>query len=369
MNTETLLAISGMVIGLIFGVVVQRSRFCMTAVVSNWILMRDTRQLHVYLIALIVAMIGTLLLEQSGLVAIGDSAYRTASVPWVSIVLGGCMFGVGAVFAGGCIGRILVLTGEGNLGALLAMFTIALGATVSYTGALESFRLWTHHLDLIQLNPANTSILNLLGISSGLFLLMLFSILLWLIVRGRGHTQIRAMVIAGLSIGALVVAGWWVTGWMAIDEFSLQKPTSMTFAGPLANSALYLTNGSTPQNAFGVALFIGLVTGSLLSALFGKSFRLQAPAPGSILRILTGGFMMGVGAMLAGGCNIGQGLTGMSTLSVESLLAVAAIFVGMYAGVKWLQYAEEHGSLWAFLRHLHHAVPHHLHQRPGSLTK
>jgi len=356
MDTNTLLAISGMFIGLLLGIVVQRSRFCMTAVISNWILIRDTRQLHVYLIAVMVAMIGTLLLEQSGLVAISDSAYRTERIPWVSLVLGGCMFGLGAVFAGGCIGRILVLTGEGNLGALLAVLTIALGATASYTGALESFRVWTHNLEVLQLNPGESSILNLLGISSSLFVLTLFSMLAWLIVRGRGNTVTLAIVIAGLSIGALVVAGWWVTGWMGTDEFSLQKPTSLTFAGPLANSALYLTNGSTPQNSFGVALFLGLVIGSLLSALLNRSFRLQAPEPSSILRILTGGFLMGVGAIMAGGCNIGQGLTGMSTLSVESILAAVAIFAGMYAGVKWLQYAEEHGSLWAFF-HLHHSVP------------
>lgn len=369
MDTDTLLAISGMFIGLLFGIVVQRSRFCMTAVVSNWILMRDTRQLHVYLIAVMVAMIGTLLLEQGGLVAIGDSAYRTSSISCLSLVLGGCMFGLGAVFAGGCIGRILVLTGEGNLGALLAMLTIALGATASYTGALESFRVWTHNLAALQLHPGESSILNLLGISSRLFVLTLFSILVWLIVRGRRNTVTLAIVITGVSIGTLVVAGWWVTGWLAMDEFSIQKPTSLTFAGPLANSALYLTNGNTPQNSFGVALFFGLVIGSLLSALLSRSFRLQAPEPSSILRILTGGFMMGVGAIMAGGCNIGQGLTGMSTLSVASILAAVAIFVGMFAGVKWLQYAEEHGSLWAFLRHLHHAVPDELPGRPGSLTK
>ena len=369
MNTETLLAISGMAIGLLFGVVVQRSRFCMTAVVSNWILMRDTRQLHVYLIALIIAIIGTLLLEQNALVAIGDSAYRTASIPWVSVIVGGCMFGVGAVFAGGCIGRILVLTGEGNLGALLAMLTIALGATAAYTGALESFRLWAHNLETLQLTPGETSVLNVLGISSDLFLLMIISILLWLIVRGRGHAVTLTTVLTGFSIGALVVSGWWVTGWLSMDEFSLHKPTSMTFAGPLANSALYLTNGNTPQYGFGIALLLGLFAGSLLSAIASKSFRLQAPAPAGILRILTGGFMMGVGAMLAGGCNIGQGLTGLSTLSVESILAVVAIFIGMYAGVKWLQYAEEKGSLWAFLRHLQHVLPHALQSRPGSLTK
>ena len=210
MNMDTLLVISGMTIGLLFGIVVQRSRFCMTAVVSNWILMRDTRQLHVYLIALIVAILGTALLEQSGLVAIGESAYRSASIPWVCIILGGCMFGVGAVFAGGCIGRILVLTGEGNLGALLAMLTIALGATASYTGALESFRLWAHNLEVLSLNPGETSILNLLGISSGLFLLMLFSILLWLILRGRGQTVTFAIIIAlgkfGITIAPFIAA-------------------------------------------------------------------------------------------------------------------------------------------------------------------
>lgn len=45
--------------------------------------------------------------------------------------------------------------------------------------------------------------------------------------------------------------------------------------------------------------------------------------------------MMGIGAIFAGGCNIGQGLSGVSTLSVTSLLAAASVFFGAALGVNW----------------------------------
>jgi len=46
---------------------------------------------------------------------------------------------------------------------------------------------------------------------------------------------------------------------------------------------------------------------------------------------------MGFGAMVAGGCNIGQGLSGVSTLAAGSLLAAGAIFAGAVLAVKWLE--------------------------------
>ncbi len=114
--------------------------------------------------------------------------------------------------------------------------------------------------------------------------------------------------------------------------------------------ALFLTTANEPQNMFSFMLVIGMVSGSFIGAISSGRFRIQQPAPDSFIRIFNGGLLMGIGAILAGGCNIGQGLTGVSTLSIESILVAISIFIGMYAGIKWLLYTESHSSIWINIR-------------------
>ena len=52
---------------------------------------------------------------------------------------------------------------------------------------------------------------------------------------------------------------------------------------------------------------------------------------------LLGGSLMGVGSIMAYGCNIGQGMSGISTLSVESLLAVIGMVAGIGVTTKWME--------------------------------
>ena len=249
------------------------------------------------------------------------------------------VFGIGTVMAGGCIGKILTLTAEGNLGGLLALLAICLGATVVYSGALESVRIWIYEIGIIRTDE--TSLLTLSQTPSWMsIVLMLFMFLNILRISVNNHLD-RSLIFTGIGIGILVVIGWWVTGNLAMDEFSTHRPGSLTFSGPLVNASLYLTVASQPQNVFGVMLVIGMLSGAFLSAISTKRFHIIQLNSDSFFRVFNGGLLMGVGATMAGGCNIGQGLTGLSTLSVESILVVTCIFIGMYAGVKGLQYSEQ----------------------------
>ncbi len=341
------LGISGLIIGMVLGGIIQRSRFCMTAVISNYVILRDMRQLQTYFIVIVFSIGGVFILEQTEIVSIGNSIYRSPDIHWVSSMLGGLIFGIGAVMAGGCIGRILTLTGEGNLSGLLALFAICLGATVVYTGILEPVRIWIYQLGVIKTNE--TSLLSLAKIPAWLFIIFLLLMIFSVFWRNIKNHLDSGFVITGLGIGLLVVAGWWVTGFLATDEFSVQRPNSLTFSGPIMSASLYLTVANQPQNLFGFMLVLGVLSGSFLSALSARRFHITPLNPTSVSRIFNGGLLMGVGATLAGGCNIGQGITGLSTLSVESILAVIFIFLGMYVGVKGLQYLEEHPSPRAHL--------------------
>ncbi len=341
-----LLVAGGLIIGLLFGALTQRSRYCMAAVVSNLVLIGDRRQLHAWLVTILIAVSGVYFLESGGVVAIDQSAYRQASISVVGGLLGGLIFGIGAIFAGGCIGRILTLTGEGNLGALLALLTLAFGATASYVGFIEPTRLWLDRSLSFEATSGDAAVSSLLQLPLWLPATLVVGLIATYLYRKRGYGNSPQLLFAGATVGLLVVAGWLVTGHIATDEFNDTAPRSLGFAGPVASSTLLLGIGSQPASLFGICMVSGTVLGSFLSAVINKSFRLTPPDPASIARILAGGFMMGVGAICAGGCNIGQGVSGLSTLSFESMIAVAAIFSGMFIGVKWLQFAEQHGALW-----------------------
>jgi len=350
---STMIAAGALVMGLIFGAVIQRSRFCMAAVVSNMVLMRDRRHLHAWLVTILIAIAGGFILESSGLVDISLSTYRDGHINLAGTLFGGMLFGIGAIFAGGCVGRVLTQTGEGNLGALLALLTLAFGATASYVGFIEPMRLWMDQLVSYEASSGDASLSSLLNLPMWVPATAISVLIIFYLYRHRYHDISPRLLIAGAIVGLLVLAGWLLTGRFAVDEFTQMAPHSLTFSGPVASSALWLSIGNQPATLFGVSLVAGTLLGSFLSAVLSHTFRLTPPNPASIGRILAGGFMMGSGAICAGGCNIGQGVTGFSTLSVESIFAVAAIFSGMYVGVKWLQFSENHGYLWKMPKLLH----------------
>ncbi|MFO7603469.1 MAG: YeeE/YedE thiosulfate transporter family protein, partial [Gammaproteobacteria bacterium] len=131
----------GAITGVIFGVLLQRFRFCMVAAVSNWILIKDRRQVGVFVAALLVAIAGTQYLEISGWVDISQASYRNAQLDWLGVILGGLLFGVGATLAGGCATRTVVRFAEGNMQSLIALFSFMFFAAITQFGWLEGARL------------------------------------------------------------------------------------------------------------------------------------------------------------------------------------------------------------------------------------
>ena len=327
----------GLVVGLIFGVIVQRQRFCMVAAVGNLVLMRDWRHIQAFLAAFAVAIAGTQWLEASRLVPVAESAYRVASVDWLGAGAGGLMFGFGATLAGGCAARTLVRAAEGSYGAWIALVMFSLAAAVTQFGALSEARMALSNLSAHALSANDSSLAVVLGISPVVAgAVAAIACMGTLMVVGRGAHD-RRLIMGGATIGALVVAAWWITGNLARDEFTLVRPSSLNISGPLARITYYLAGDGLTGLGFGIAFVIGIAAGSTASALLGGTFRWQAPDARYIPNYLVGGALMGVGSITAGGCNIGQGLSGVSTLAIGSLIAAGAIFSGAVLGVKWLE--------------------------------
>lgn len=333
----------GLALGALFGLIVQRSRFCVLAAVSNWVLMRDLRQAHGYLAAVAVAVVGTAVLELTGIVPVSESFYRGARIDWLGTVAGGAVFGFGVALAGGCAGRLLVRGAEGSIGAWLAMVAVGLGAAASAYGVFAPVRVALMDATAISSAAGDASIPALLGLPSWLTpTAVALGCILAIAPTVRRHAS-AGMMLAGALIGALVVMGWGVTGYLARDEFdaSVVRPASLAFAGPLAQLTRFVASGEMMGSLFPVMLVAGGLLGAFASAWARGQFRWVFPSVQEIARAVLGGSLMGVGAVFAGGCNIGQGLTGMSTLSVSAVLAVIGMAAGMRLGLAWLQHAEQ----------------------------
>src|SRR6266853_651988 len=129
------LYLSALATGLGFGYVIQRGGFCLTRAISNAAIMRDATILRAYVLALLVAMVGVQLLQFTGAVEIPIRPLR-----WLSNVLGGGLFGVGMILAGGCSGSTWYRVGEGAVGAWVILLGFAMGATTVRLGSLSALR-------------------------------------------------------------------------------------------------------------------------------------------------------------------------------------------------------------------------------------
>ena len=333
---NTWLVGGGLSAGAVFAYLMQRYRFCLVAGTSNLLLIKDYRQALAFAAALLVAITGTQLLEIMEIVDIADSSYRNDTLDWFGAAVGGFVFGVGAMLAGGCAASTLVKSMEGSIHSLIALVSFFIVAAFVQFGFLEPVRLSITQSTAIQLNT-DAGIASVLSLPPWLVLVALVSGLLLFIYKGWQRSPDKTMIIVGLIIGGLVVFGWYLTGVLAQDDFDPVKPSSITMSGPFARFGYALISGRVAALSFAISFVIGTAFFSLLIALMSKQFKIKAPGKGMAKKALLGGVLMGIGSIMAYGCNIGQGMSGISTLSLESLIAVVGMVAGISVVTWWME--------------------------------
>ncbi|MEW6707075.1 MAG: YeeE/YedE family protein [Pseudomonadota bacterium] len=349
----------GLLIGAALGAVAQASRFCTMGALADWFGFGGTGRLGMWLLAAAVAALGTQALVAAGAVDAARSVPWSPRLLWLSYPLGGLMFGFGMVLASGCPQRSLVRLGAGNLKALVTLLAAGLAAQMTLRGVLAGPRVewlerWQvalgHPQDLGSLlaAPLGGSAAAMRGLALGLGLLAAAA-LLW---RWRRALE-PAHWLGGVAVGLLVPAAWWLTGsigflaehpetlepaWLGTQS---RRPEGLSFASPLAHTLDLLTLWSDTNTtaSFGVTLVLGVALGSAAAALLRREFRLESfSTPGDLLNHLGGGVLMGVGGVVAMGCSIGQGVTGVSMLSAGAFIAVAGIVAGAWLALRWQEW-------------------------------
>jgi uncharacterized membrane protein YedE/YeeE len=344
-------------VGAAFGWAARSSEFCTMGALSDLILMGDRRRLRAWVLAMAVAMLGSQALQAAGLVNLGKSFYVGGSITWAGAILGGLMFGFGMTLAGGCGGKTLVRLGGGNLKSLVVALVIGLFATMTLKGLLAMERIALDQATAIapaRLGASDQSLPALLtaaglpeAIARPLIVALLAGTALVWCLKDAAFRTSKGTVWGALVIGMTIPAGWAITGILGADDFDPVQLASFSFIAPLGDGLMYLMTYTGSTINFGIAAVGGVIAGSFLSAWLSGTFAVEGFADTSDMkRHLAGAILMGTGGILSMGCTIGQGLTGLSTLSLTSVLAVTGIILGAVLGLRSL----EEGSLAAGLK-------------------
>lgn len=340
MDSATIIILSGLVIGLIYGVVGLLSGFCMMSSLRGWWAEGDGRLVRTYALAMGVAVAATQLLAARGVVDIGKSVYLQPSFSVPLMFVGGLLFGYGMVLSNGCGSRALVLLGRGNLRSFVVVVVLAIFAEMTLRGLIAPARIAMVGASQTTVKANSVpALLAVAGLSETTARMLAASVIsAALIIFAFAYPAFRrspGQIAAGLVVGLLVAAGWFATGYLGADDFNPTPVTSLTFIAPIADALQYvmLSTGSTLN--FGIVTVFGVFAGSLVTALLTGRFHLEGyQSPRHMLRSAGGAALMGAGGVMAFGCSVGQGLTGFSTLALASLVAVAGIMLGTAAGLR-----------------------------------
>ncbi|TPQ31566.1 YeeE/YedE family protein [Bradyrhizobium guangdongense] len=340
METAQLVTLAGLGIGLVYGAVGLLSGFCLMSSMRGVLSEGDGRLVRSYALAVAVAILASQFLVVRGTVDLGKSIYLqpTFSVP--VLFLGGLLFGYGMVLSNGCGSRALVLLGRGNLRSFVVVTVLAIAAQMTLKGLIAPAR-----IAMVQATQTTMSA-NSLPLLASAFGMgeTIARVFVVLVVAGAlaifsfahdGFRRSAGQIAAGVAVGLLVAGGWYVTGSLGADDFNPVPVTSLTFIAPIADTLQYamLSTGLTLN--FGIATVGGVFAGSLVTAIATGRFHLEGySSPRHMLRSASGAALMGIGGVMAFGCSIGQGLTGLSTLSLASFVAVAGILLGTTLGLR-----------------------------------
>jgi uncharacterized membrane protein YedE/YeeE len=339
-----------------FGAIVQRTQFCTMGAVADIVSMGDWTRMRMWLLAIGVAMIGFNAMVALGWVQAAHSVYAEPRLIWLSHALGGLLFGFGMVLASGCGSKTLVRIGAGSLKAVVVFCVLAIASYATLRGVTAVARVATVDTVAIDL-PAGQDLPSLLSLATGVdrraLALVLgggIGLLLVGFVLARREGRSAEVLLAGLGLGAVVVAAWWVSGRLGHlaehpvtleDAFlatNTRRMEALTFVAPIAYTMdwLILFSDKSRVLTIGIVSTLGVMAGSAAVALLTRTFRWEGfGGADDTARHLLGAVLMGVGGVTAVGCTVGQGLSGVSTLALGSFIALAGILAGAVLALRY----------------------------------
>jgi uncharacterized membrane protein YedE/YeeE len=343
----------------ILGIIMQKTSFCTLGAVSDGILMEDWSRMRQWCLAIGIAILGVALMSHLGWIDVSKSFYTGNRVLYLSTLIGSTLFGIGMVLASGCGSKTLIRIGGGNLKSIVVFIVLGLVAYMTMRGFLGIMKANT--IDKVSLSlSTNQDLPSILSASFGIAKESLRSILA-LIIGGAfiGFALLKKSfwntenLLAGIGVGVGITAIWWVSGHYAHlteDPNTLQEAflvtnsgrmESLSFVAPYAFALdwMMFTSDKSKVLTIGIVAVIGMILGSAISSILSKNFRWESfRGVEDTANHLVGAALMGFGGVTAVGCTVGQGLSGLSTLALNSFIAFPGFILGAYIGLQYLQW-------------------------------
>ena len=367
---------------IILGVVVNKTNFCTMGAVSDMVNMQDYSRFRAWLLAIAIATLGVTLFEYLAMLDIGTTFpnYRGSQLIIAENLIGGFLFGIGMTLASGCGNKTLIRIGGGNIKSIVVFAVIAVIAyymlnplpgtdkTLYSVLFYDWIRPLSVNLETQQdigamiggENPATARLVSGIVVSAAL---------LAFIFKSADFRSNKDNLLAGVVIGAVILGGWYLSSnvvidneeefdeiytlsdyyqnWDMIAEDDEGKPAqgrtlntqSYTFINPIGQTYGYIKGGfDSALLTFGLLSVFGVILGSFIWSLISRSFRIEwFHDKKDFATHMIGAVLMGFGGVLALGCTIGQGITGVSTLALGSYLTLIAIIFGCALTMK-IQY-------------------------------
>lgn len=329
--------LTGLIVGAVLGIVMQRGRFCVTGMLRDIFLQKSWRTFAALLIVISVHAIGLAALTSLGVIAPEYSTFAPAAV-----IIGGFLFGIGIILAGGCASGTWYRSGEGLVGSWVALAMYALSASAMKGGMLDGFNSWMTSWD-----TGLTTVPAALGVSPWIFAIAL-AVFTGIMVRRFMIKEANSPKPARLNNRPAwkrplhVYNAAWMIGLLGVIAWPLSAASGrnggLGITTPSAHTVDFITTGDAKFMNWGTLLVLGLLVGSFIAAKATGEFRIRVADAKTTVRAVFGGILMGVGAALAGGCTVGNGMVETSLFSFQGWIALLFIALGVGAGTKlWLK--------------------------------
>ena len=340
---DTSLMLSGLVVGIIFGFVLQRGRFCMNSAFRDIMLMKEYTLLKAVALAIVVQMIGFHLMATMGYIQLNPKPFY-----WGAMIFGGFIFGIGMVLAAGCASGTTYRVGEGMMGSFVALIGLMVGGVITSGGALKwldsDLKSGTFNVittgdlgvspgSLIREGNTSLTLANVLSLDPWILVAIIAIIILAILIWKRGGEETK---VEGTLYEKIFKIGWnwWVTGIavgvVGMIAFLAFKNYALGISGGWFGFLDALIAGDPDKLNWFTFLVIGVVMGAATSAVIAGEFKLRAPDARTLLKQFIGGLIMGIGAVIGTACNIGHILSGIPQLALSSILGGIFIVLGCW---------------------------------------
>ena len=312
--------ILAIVAGLGIGIIFERGDFCFH---STWRgFTRRPRQLDLFRAYLLALLIGIPLVQ--GMIYLGWIEPWIPPFAWQANLLGGFVFGIGMVIGATCITGLFYKLGHGMVGVLIGLAAWAIGDILIYLGPLKSLRDTLNSAPLT-INGESATVVNTFGLTGIIVLVGLGILVIIYLIRSplKARGKLWNWLVLGLAAGLFMSFAW------LLARAGGSNYTYGTSGVPSGFVEVILGEGSGGSLWIPVAL-ICLIPGAFIAARWAGTYWFRGESGRRYAELAAGGLLMGIGAGIAGGCNLGHSLVGVPLLSLGSIVTTVAMAFGVF---------------------------------------